>query len=352
MIKKKIYISITLLVLSLTVLLAMTACEKQADDTLQFTSNGDGTCFVSGIGTSQQADLVIPEVSPEGDRVTGIGNFAFTRSRMITSVTVPDGVTYIGDGAFYQCDALLRIVIPETVEQFGTSAFYGCRNLQDVKIPSRVTEISEDLFYGCSRLASLTLPDKIEKIGDHAFHSCVSLKTVNFPDSLQYVGADAFYGCSSLKSLLIPSSVRHFGLDAFYQCTGLEKVEIFDLAAWCDTSFGNRHSNPLYYAERLYINGEEVTELSIPEGVANIKDYAFVHASGIASVQLPQSLLRIGMSAFYDCHAITDVYFKITREAANDMDVGTSNEPLTSAALHFPEDETPDAESEAAGETH
>ena len=45
---------------------------------LAFTSNGDGTCYVSGvIGTCKDENIIIPSVSPSGDKVTAIGSYAF-----------------------------------------------------------------------------------------------------------------------------------------------------------------------------------------------------------------------------------------------------------------------------------
>ena len=38
---------------------------------LEFTSNDDGTCYVSGVGTCDDTHIVIPAVSPAGDSVTG-----------------------------------------------------------------------------------------------------------------------------------------------------------------------------------------------------------------------------------------------------------------------------------------
>ena len=40
---------------------------------LEFTSNGDGTCYVSGLGTCAETNINIPPVSPDGNKVTGIG---------------------------------------------------------------------------------------------------------------------------------------------------------------------------------------------------------------------------------------------------------------------------------------
>ena len=70
---------------------------------LRFISNGDGTCYVSGIGSCRDSDVVIPPVSPNGDRVTSIKNYAFEDCYNVTSITIPDSVTSIGDTAFYRC---------------------------------------------------------------------------------------------------------------------------------------------------------------------------------------------------------------------------------------------------------
>ena len=63
---------------------------------LEFTSNGDGTCYVSGIGEQAIAThIIIPEKSPEGDKVTGIGNWAFgTMGVDILAPTIMDATAF------------------------------------------------------------------------------------------------------------------------------------------------------------------------------------------------------------------------------------------------------------------
>ena len=80
--------------------------EKKSSEGLEFTSNGDGTCYVSGIGTCTDKDVVIPKVSPAGDKVTSIGYRAFEYCRSITSVEIGNGVKSIGKSAFYNCKSL------------------------------------------------------------------------------------------------------------------------------------------------------------------------------------------------------------------------------------------------------
>ena len=63
------------------------------EKSLEFTANGDGSCYVSGIGTYTDAHVVIPAKSPEGWTVTGIGNHAFYKCTDVTSIVIPDSVT-------------------------------------------------------------------------------------------------------------------------------------------------------------------------------------------------------------------------------------------------------------------
>ena len=96
---------------------------------LQYVSNGDGTCSISGATGS--GVLVIPERSPNGDLITGIGNNAFKAS-IFTEIIFPNSVTSIGDRAFYNCVDLTTIIIPNSVTSVGNSAFSRCFSLQNV----------------------------------------------------------------------------------------------------------------------------------------------------------------------------------------------------------------------------
>ncbi|MBR5187556.1 MAG: leucine-rich repeat protein, partial [Clostridia bacterium] len=86
---------------------------------LEITSNGDGTCYVSGIGTCRYADVFIPDEC-NGERVTGIGEQAFYKRENIVSVVIPESVTSIGELAFYHCENLESIQFKGSSEQWKT----------------------------------------------------------------------------------------------------------------------------------------------------------------------------------------------------------------------------------------
>ena len=124
--------------------------------------------------------------------------------------------------------------------------------------------------------------------------------------SVTSIGSYAFYDCR-LTSVTIPNSVTSIGERAFYDCNRLTSVHISDIAAWCYIKFSSTNSNPLRYAKHLYMNGKEITELVIPDGVTSIGDYAFYYCRSLTSVTIPNSVTSIGEYTFYECSNLTSV---------------------------------------------
>ena len=305
--------------------------------------NSDAFSYCSNL-----ASITIPE------SVTSIGSYAFNNCSSLISITIPESVTSIGNAAFYGtawynnqpdgvvyagkvlykykgtmpentsievkegtvsispyafsgCSSLTSITIPEGVTSIGEFAFYGCSSLTSITIPESVTNIGNYAFSECYNLTSITLPESLTSIEDYAFEGCSSLTAIILPEGVTSIGDSAFRGCSSLTSITIPESVTSIGSDAFRGCSSLTAVHIKDIASWCNISFSGYSSNPLYYAKNLYLNGELVTELTIPNTVTAIKYGAFDNCSSLTSITIPESVTTIGDHAFYNCSSLTSI---------------------------------------------
>ena len=271
---------------------------------------------------------------PEG--VTSIGDRAFKDCSNLVSVTIPEGVTSIGREAFSGCVNLTHITIPASVVSIGTGAFGNCQALTAIRvvpenkiyrsekncilskrklilgcktseIPAGVTSIGSYAFFHCESLAHITIPAGVTGIGESTFSHCRSLTDITVPDGAASIGRNAFRNCRSLKSITIPASVTGIGYYAFEKCNGLTAVHITDMAAWCGISFKEDFTNPLYFAEHLYLNGTEVTDLVIPTGITGIGAYAFIGCSGLKHITIPDGVTKIDHHAFSRCSGLISV---------------------------------------------
>ncbi|MBR4287427.1 MAG: leucine-rich repeat protein [Clostridia bacterium] len=259
------------------------------------------------------------------DTVTAIGLYAFKNCENLTSINLPDSVKYIGVGAFdftgysmddnnwvknvlyidnhlIKADKCLSGVceVKEDTKTIAGKAFYQCSDLTSLTIPYGVALIGDSTFAGCTSLVSVTIPDSVKTIGDNAFENCKSLTSIVIPDSVKSIGSKAFSGCGSLQAITMGKGLTHVYMDAFIYSSP-DLVYINDLKAWCDIRFGSRCANPLWCGGDIYINNELVTDITIPDGVTAIKDYAFYCCKQLTSIKIPNSVASIGESSFCDC---------------------------------------------------
>ena len=256
-----------------------------------------------------------------GDSVTNIGDAAFNQCTSLTSVTIPNSVTTIGSAAFWGCTSLTSVAIPDSVTSIGDYAFAACTSLTSVTIPDSVTSISDMVFLNCNSLTSVTIGDSVESIGESAFQDCTSLTSVTIPDSVESIDGWAFALCTSLTSITIPDSVTYIGSEAFAHCDSLTSITIGDGV----TSVGTW----------VFYGCTGLTSVTIPDSVTTICNYAFGYCTSLKNVIIPNSVTSIGNHAFYECAGLTDVYYSGTRAQWKSINIGSNNEPLTKATIHY-----------------
>ena len=138
--------------------------------------------------------------------------------------------------------------------------------------------IASEAFLDCKELTSVTVPSGVVGIGVRAFSNCSNISGFWLPDSLKRIDIYAFSNCESLKTFRLGRGIKKLDRNLFSNLKSIENVYIDDLENWCNIEIATGSSNPMAYAENLYINGEKVTDIafaitedSFTDGEATIK---------------------------------------------------------------------------------
>lgn len=248
---------------------------------LEFSSKGDGTCYVVGIGSCVDQDLWLPETSPAGDKVVWVGAGAFADNTKLTSVIIPSTVTRIDDGAFKNCTGLKAIYGSEGLTSVGKSAFMGCTSLKSVELGQKLVHLQTAAFHSCSSLETVTLPETLKYINQTVFYWCTSLTEITIPAKVHTVESSAFYGCTALKTVTVEDGVQIIQDSVFADCTALEQV-----------TFG--------------------------QSLSSIRARAFEKCTSLKEIVIPENVTSLGREAFSCCIALTNVTIKANRVISYD----------------------------------
>ena len=262
--------------------------------------------------------------APDGPFYIGTQLFGYKGDKPTGELVIKEGTTCIGFEAFLNCGGLNSVTFPQSVVYVDQDAFANCTGLKAVHITdlaawcgidfqyafqgsSNPLTYAHHLYLNGEEVTDLVIPESVTSIGDYTFDNCTALTSITIPDGVTSIGTCAFRSCENLTSVTIPPSLATIGGGAFIWCFNLGAVYISDLAAWCSITFIENAVNPLCYGAHLYLNGEEVIDLVIPEGVTNISNYVFQNYSHLTSVTIPDGVTTIGEYAFNGCSGLTSI---------------------------------------------
>lgn len=287
--------------------------------------------------------------------------------RGLESVTIHDGVTSVGMNAFSNCTALAsiglgntlevieeqglincgmsEIRLPDSLKEIRGNAFMACNSLQSVEFPEGLEVLATNAFRQCQALATAKFTGGPVEIGEMAFYECPFLESVYLPSQLINIGKQTFFNCSKLKNLCepsgtdFPSSLKKIGDNAFQGCTSLDKITLPADAHIGSGAFMNTNLSEIIFPEtactfgdNVFFNNTKITEITLPAwmteipaglcsswtklekvtlqgNVTAIGERAFQSNNRLTGFPWPETLVRIGNSAFSGCNRGAPEYF-------------------------------------------
>lgn len=322
------------------------------------------------------------------NKVKRIESYAFYNCVELTGVIIPEGVKSIGDSAFYGCDKLESIIMPNGLTNIDEEAFWGCDNLSNIEIPESVIEIGAGAFNGTEWYTNIpngpvyinnvfyeykgfteentTLDIREGTVSmsyqlAHLVYSYSSygknISTINFPDSLKFFGGrsldrtgwylnqssgliyinDTLYGykdiMSESQSIAIEDGTKYINSCAFHSGQGY---------ALCDKMTAVKiPDSVIYIGEYAFLECSSLSELVLPAGVSHIYESTFGYCTGLKNITIPAGVTEIEDSAFEECTSLTDVYYGGSKEEWERVSIGSNNEALLNATIHYGREAAP-----------
>ena len=364
-----------------------------------------------GYGTGVFQGTNIENINLPND-IKEIGPNTFYNCKQLLKVQLPDNLSAIGKYAFQNCSKIVDIVLPVKVRSIKGNAFEGCSSLKTVQLNEGLTEIGEEAFKECNQLLSITIPSTVNKfgsgiftrgfrsggitvrcypgskaieycrnnrikidpiggvtanasfdsvnivpithapisnpvpqknqninqndyeirdlgngaaeikkyngfdqedtlipteiggkrivgIGEDAFKSCVGIKRLIIPEGVTSIAKGAFSGCSNLYSVVLPTTLKTLGeaADGYgtgaFQGTNIESINL-------PNSLRKIGPNTFY-------NCKQLVNVELPDNLFAIGKYAFQNCSKIVRIVLPTTVRSIKGNVFEGCSALKDV---------------------------------------------
>lgn len=239
----------------------------------------------------------------------GVGGFSDVTCYLDIAVKDPDQVS---TGIATATSAFTYVNHGDSIEITGFD-----NSVSDVVIPSEieglpVTAISVGAFY-LSTITSIEVPDSVTSIGEMAFLGCTSLKSVKLSTGVAKIDKNAFGSCSALQEIQVAKDNPNFSsLNGVLYSKKQDTLVIYP-AAKTDAAY------------------------TIPSGVTSVAMYAFSENPYLETLTIPNSLIKVGDSAFYNCKNLRAVSYNGTEEEWNQITIGLLNEKLTGATIQYQE---------------
>ena len=256
----------------------------------EFESNGDGTCTLKQIGACSDKDIVIPEKSPSGDKITKIAKHAFYNAEDIDSIIFVGKTMKLDKRAFQSCE-VKKIVITGCEFNIGENAFSYCDDMKELYISNSKLEVEEYAFYDTGKKMNVTIKNCNGILGKKGFQSS-GIKDLTINGCSFEFGENAFSYCEDLENIKMENSNLEIGSYAFYDSGDNMAVSFND----CKLELGSKSFQSC-----------DMITLTISGSDTVIGENAFSYCDDLTDVVIGENKTEIKKYAFYDCKSLANV---------------------------------------------
>lgn len=266
---------------------------------------------------------------------------AVTSNKYIEEITLGKNVKQICEKAFQKNQNLKTIYLPDSLRIINSYAFMNCYALEEISLNDDIFYIGEYTFFYCQSLTSVDLPDSLAIVQPYCFNNCEKLESVTFGSKLTDIKRYAFK-YTSIKNIDLPDSVRLIDYGAFSLNDKLESIKlgkgIVDISddAFDSNSVGIiEENNGKYIGDtenpyRILLSMSDCSEIKINENTEIIASYSlsnvysaneiilpenvkYVSIGGLSNINVQKIVLNknleyIGMTSFYFCNKLLEIY--------------------------------------------
>lgn len=168
------------------------------------------------------------------------------------------------------------------------------RSITSITIGDCVTTLENSVFANWSGVTEVTLSPYLVAIyggGTYGtFYNCKSLRSITFPQHFRSM-YNAFENCSSLSSVTFNDELKYLGANSFYGCTSLTNVEL---------------PNSVVELGMAAFNGcTSLSSVTLSSGLTVIEEHTFEGCSSLTDLEIPSSVLAIRGAAFNGCSSLS-----------------------------------------------
>ena len=196
------------------------------------------------------------------------------------------------------------------------------RSITSITIGDCVTTLENSVFANWSGVTEVTLSPYLVAIyggGTYGtFYNCKSLRNITFPQHLRSV-YNAFENCSSLSSVTFNDELKYLGANSFYGCTSLTDVEL---------------PNSVVELGMAAFNGcTSLSSVTLSSGLTVIEEHTFEGCSSLTDIVIPNNITNIRSSSFSQCTSLSSLTLS---EGLLEIEEGCINGCFNLKSLTFP----------------